>query len=67
MRVFTGTDHEGHWVGVASVVVAPAPECARTLLIAELVSYGIKQSEPFTLKEIDLSAAAAIVLQNGDY
>jgi hypothetical protein len=68
MRVWTCTDHAGHWpVGAASVVVAPDEATARRLLGAALASQGLSDEDGFTLDEIDLTTPAAIVLQDGDY
>lgn len=66
MRVFTCDDHAGHWVGVASVVVAPDEPTARDLLRQALTARGLKD-EAFTLTEIDTAQPQAIVLQDGDY
>jgi hypothetical protein len=65
-RVFTCTDHAGHWVGVASVVVAPDEPTARDLLRQALTERGLKD-ETFTLTELDTNKQQAIVLQDGDY
>ncbi len=67
MAVYTCTDHDGHWVGVASVVVAPSEEIARRLLRTELQSHGLSGNKPFTLVEINLAEPRAFVLQDGDY
>jgi len=67
MNVYTCTDHDGHWVGVASVVVAPSEEVARRLLLVELQSHGLKGNTPFTLRQINITEPRAFVLQDGDY
>jgi hypothetical protein len=68
MNVYVCTDHDGHWaVGVASVVVAENEEQARTLLVAELATHGLKQVDPFTLRRIATDAPKAFVLNDGDY
>ncbi len=67
MNVYTCTDHEGHWVGVASVIVAPSEEIARRLLVVELQAHGLKGTAPFTLRQINIAEPRAFVLQNGDY
>ena len=67
LNVYTCTDHEGHWVGVASVVVAETEEIAKDLLIAELAEHGLKQTKPFTLRRINTAHPKAFVLQDGDY
>jgi hypothetical protein len=67
-RIFTCTDHEGHWpVGVASVVVADNETSARAVLGVELYKHGLTRNEPFTLQEVDLSHPHAVVLMDGDY
>ena len=67
MNVYTCTDHDGHWVGVASVIVAPSEEIARRLLLVELQSHGLRGNQPFTLQQINLTEPRAFVLQDGDY
>lgn len=69
LRVWTCTDHKGHWpVGAASLVVASTERQARALLIEALRASGIIQPEgDFTLKEIDCATAAAYVLNDGNY
>jgi hypothetical protein len=67
MKIYTCVDHDGHWVGVASVIVAPSEEIARRLLQVELRSHGLSGNKPFTLREIQTSEPQAFVLQDGDY
>lgn len=68
LRVFTCTDHEGHWpVGVASIVVADNEASARAILGGELYKHGLTQDKSFTLREVDLARPNAIVLMDGDY
>lgn len=70
LRVFTCTDHEGHWpVGVASVIVAADEAGAMALLIAELLKHGLKPNPraAATLTEISTEAPCAYVLADGDY
>ena len=67
MKIYTCIDHEGMWVGVASVIVAKNEERARGLLIEELAKQGLHDDGNFTLVEIDKNKPQAIVLQNGDY
>lgn len=69
MSVWTCTDHDGVWVGVASVVVADTEEAARKLLDEQLRGHGLKDSaaSPYTLEALDLTKPKAVVLQNGDY
>jgi hypothetical protein len=67
MNIYTCTDHDGHWVGVASVVVADSEDQARALLAAELKTHGLDGAKPFTLRRINTEAPRAFVLQDGDY
>jgi hypothetical protein len=67
VNVYTCVDHEGHWVGVASVVVAPSEEIARRLLLVELQAHGLSGNKPFTLRQINTVEPRAFVLQDGDY
>lgn len=67
-RVFVCTDHDGHYVGGASVVVAFSEPEARGLLDAELRTHGLNPNDPvYTLREIGQGAPVAVVLRNGDY
>ncbi|WP_068018941.1 hypothetical protein [Rhodoplanes sp. Z2-YC6860] len=67
MNIYTCVDHDGHWVGVASVIVAETEDQARDLLVAELATHGLDQTKPFTLRRINADAPKAFVLQDGDY
>lgn len=67
LNVYTCNDHDGHWVGAASVVVAETEEIARDLLKAELKEHGLDYHKPFTLRRINTSHPKAFVLQDGDY
>lgn len=68
MNVYTCTDHDGHYpVGVSSLIVAENEAEARRLLIQELAEHGLKQTTPFTLRLMNVSAPRAFVLQDGDY
>lgn len=70
MKLFTCTDHAHHYpVGVSSVVVAEDSRQARLLLNKELKAHGltISKKDRYTLNEVPLDKAKAIVLQNGDY
>jgi hypothetical protein len=67
LNVYTCTDHDGHWVGVASVVVAETEDIARDLLKAELRGHGLNADLPFTLRRINIAHPRAFVLQDGDY
>lgn len=67
LRVFTCTDHKGHWdVGTASVVIAHSAEEARRLLDAALLEQGL-DLDPYTMKEVPLHEPRAVVLNNGEY
>ena len=67
MNVYTCTDHDAHWVGGASVVVAPSEEIARRLLLVELQAHGLSGNRPFTLRQINTDEPRAFVLHDGDY
>ena len=67
MNVYTCTDHDGHWVGGASVIVANSEHEARELLKAELYEHGLDSNKPFTLRQINTEKPRAFVLQDGDY
>lgn len=69
MRVFTCTDHDNHWVGVASVIIAVDETEARRVLDAELATHGLKPFAivPYELREISTESPQAFVLQDGDY
>ena len=68
LRVFTCTDHAGHYpVGVASVVVASSEAEARELLDAELREHGLNPDEGYSLREINPEKPKAFVLLDGDY
>ncbi len=67
MNVYTCIDHDGHWVGVASVVIAPTEDEARELLKDVLTDCGLNGAKPFTLHKIDISKPQAVVLCDGDY
>lgn len=67
MRLFTCTNHSGHWpVGVASIVVAGSEPRARELLENALLEERLDQFT-FTLQEVDLTIEQAIILNNGNY
>lgn len=68
LRIWTCTDHEGHWtVGSASVVVAETEDQARVLLVHALRGHGIVTTlDKFTLTEIEMYPHA-IVLNDGSY
>lgn len=68
MKVWTCTDHDTMYpVGGASVVIAENESEARLLLDKELRENGCNPDKGYTLQEVDLSKAQAIVLNNGDY
>ena len=67
MNIYTCTDHDSHWVGGASVVVAEDEAQARALLIAELATHGLTGTKSFTLRRINADVAKAFVLRDGDY
>jgi hypothetical protein len=67
LNVYTCVDHDGHWVGVASVVVAETEDVARDLLKSELKEHGLDHTKPFTLRRINTAHPKALVLQDGDY
>ena len=69
MRVFACNDHDGLWVGTASVVVAADEASARVLLDAELVSRHLLPGplSSYTLQEVSVAEPKVIVLQDGDY
>lgn len=67
MNIYTCVDHDGHWVGVASVVVAETEDQARALLAAEIKTHGLDASKPFTLRKISTESPRAFVLCDGDY
>lgn len=67
MNVYVCTDHDGHYVGVASVVVANSEPEAAALLKAQLHEHGLDETKPFTLRLIQTERPQAFVLQDGDY
>ena len=68
MKVYTCTDHDGHWpVGVSSVIVATHEAQAAELLKAELKAHGLDPNKPFTLRQIQTEKPQAFVLQDGEY
>lgn len=68
MKVFICTDHDGHYqVGVASVVVAPNIETARSGLTTRLNALGLDGNKPFTLTELATTKAQILILRDGDY
>ncbi len=67
MRVWTCNDHAGHWVGVASVIVARNREQAEALMRAELSDRGLDAAQTFTVHELSTRVPLVVVLQDGDY
>lgn len=67
LRLWVSTDHDGHWVGVCSLVVAHDEDEARALLKAKLPEHGLDPDRPFTLQERHLDRPIAYVEQDGDY
>lgn len=65
-KVYTCTDHEGHYAGVASVIVASSEKNARDLLRQALYNKGL-DDDSFTLQELDTGKEGATVLCDGDY
>ena len=67
MRVWVCTDHDSHYVGGASVVVAETEKEAGKILDAALYNKGLDALKPYTLVELDLSHGNAVVLHDGNY
>lgn len=70
MRIYVCLDHDGHWpVGVASLVFANDEDQARQLLDEQLRVAHLKPyaDEPYTLVEMELFPARAMVLLDGEY
>ena len=67
MKVFTCKDFTGHYpVGTAAVIIAESKHKAMHLLIAQMLERGLLDLK-FTLEEVDMSKAAAIILCDGNY
>lgn len=70
MRLWASTDHHCHWpVGCASIVLAHDEDEARALLDAALIEHGLEPGSrsPYTLTEIPMDQARAVVLNDGEY
>lgn len=72
MRLFTCTDHKGHWpVGTASIVLASNEAEARSLLDRKLYENNLilnGETTHYTLNEVSLEdGPKAIILNDGDY
>lgn len=70
MKCYICTDHDGFGFGttnVASIVIAENEEDARGLLDEELVALELEPYKdfPYTLIEVGLSVAKAIILNDG--
>lgn len=67
MKLYTCTDHEGHYpVGTASIVIADDICEAKQLLLRELSKIGIDEPD-LSLEEVTLNKKQAIILNDGDY
>lgn len=70
MKIYICTDHDIHWpVGGASIVLAKNEDQAKALLDVELVKRGLSAwaEYPYTLRELDLGKAQAVILADGNY
>ena len=70
MKVFYCTDHATVWpAGGASIIVATSKANAISLLDQRLREHGLDgmDKSPFTLHEINVDEAEAIILRDGDY
>ena len=69
LKVFVCSDHDGHYVGVASVMVAKSREDATKRLDLELMKAGLATSKtrPYIVLELNTGAPSATILQDGDY
>lgn len=74
LKLFTCLDHGQHYpVGSCSIVVAENEAAARVLLNQQLIEHGLQPDvnysgdQPYTLQEVDLNQAQAIVLNDGNY
>lgn len=66
MRVFTCNDFTGHYpVGSAAVVIAKDEHHAEEILRLSLGERGL--SGDFTLKELNVTEAGAVILADGNY
>jgi len=67
MRLWVCTDHSCHWpVGCASIVLADEEDEARRLLDAALIEHDLVPNK-YTLTEVPLNQARAVVLNDGNY
>lgn len=70
MKVFTCTDHDGHWpVGISVVVVAPSLDDAKRVLDEALRGDGLKPvaEGEYTLNLVDTTIANAVVHHDRNY
>lgn len=69
LRTYVVDNHDGIWLSGKSIVFAPDPEAARTLLDKALTEDGLQPyaKHDYTLREVDTSAPRAIIIDNGDY
>jgi hypothetical protein len=67
MNVYVCTDHDGHFVGVCSIVIAPDEDAAKELLKPELREHGLNAEKPFTLRRLNTENPRAFVILDGDY
>lgn len=67
LNVYICVDHDSHYIGGASVIVAGSEDEARELLKKELQASGLDDRRPFTIKRIDTQKPQAVILRDGDY
>lgn len=69
LKIYVNTSFTGHYpVGTAAVIVAEAPAKAAVLLNAELMNQGLKPTaKSDEMEELNITVAAAHILNNGDY
>lgn len=65
LQVWVSTDHDSHWVGGASVVVAASEMEAHAVLSAALAERGLS-TESFTLQPLPLDEVQALILRDGE-
>lgn len=69
LKLFTCLDHDSVWIGGASIIIAEDKRQARRLLDEALDQQNLKvfQQDPYTLKQVRMNKAKAIILRDGDY
>ena len=70
LKLFTCLDHDTHWpIGGASIIIAEDKRQARRLLDEALDQKDLKtfQQDPYTLKQVRMDKAIAIILRDGEY